>query len=108
MHTVREDRRTAGRAETAAAGGRAATGAATAERREAAGRGRTARVAIAGATGYTGQELVRLLARHPLVTLTQATSSGTTPARSLPALARLWDGAITPLDRDTLGADAEL
>ena len=24
-----------------------------------------ARVAVAGATGYTGQELLRLLARHP-------------------------------------------
>ena len=32
----------------------------------------TTRVAIAGATGYAGQELVRLLARHPAVTLTSA------------------------------------
>jgi N-acetyl-gamma-glutamyl-phosphate reductase len=100
MHTVSGDRSGAAAAGT--------TGAATAERREAAGRGRTARVAIAGATGYTGQELLRLLARHPLVTLTQTTSSGTTPARALPALARLWDGAITPLDRDTLGEGADL
>ena len=30
------------------------------------------RVAIAGATGYAGQELVRILARHPAVTLTAA------------------------------------
>jgi len=65
-------------------------------------------VAVAGATGYTGQELLRLLARHPEVTLTRATSSGSTPARRLPALARIWDGAITPLDADGLARDAEL
>jgi N-acetyl-gamma-glutamyl-phosphate reductase len=34
-------------------------------------------VAIAGATGYTGQELLRLLARHPGVSITAAMSSGT-------------------------------
>src|SRR5260221_297688 len=31
------------------------------------------RVAVAGATGYTGQELLRLLSRHPGVTITAAT-----------------------------------
>jgi N-acetyl-gamma-glutamyl-phosphate reductase len=61
-----------------------------------------ARVAIAGATGYTGQELVRILARHPSVTLTAAMSSGATATRKLPALARLWTGDITPLSPDTL------
>src|SRR3989442_12781392 len=71
------------------------------------GRGAVA-VAVAGATGYTGQELLRLLARHPDVTLTGATSSGSAPARRLPALARIWDGAITPLDADGLARDAEL
>src|SRR6266850_6053831 len=43
------------------------------------------RVAVAGATGYAGQELVRLLARHPAVRLTAAMSSGATSApRPLP------------------------
>jgi N-acetyl-gamma-glutamyl-phosphate reductase len=65
-------------------------------------------VAVAGATGYTGQELLRLLSRHPDVTLTRATSSGSTAARRLPALARIWDGAITPLDADSLARDADL
>ena len=52
------------------------------------------RVAVAGATGYAGQELVRLLARHPAVTLTDAMSSAATSTpRPLPALARIWDGA---------------
>ena len=70
--------------------------------------GRT-RVAIAGATGYAGQELVRILARHPAVTLTAAMSSGanSTP-RPLPALARIWDGAVVPLDVDRLVADADI
>jgi N-acetyl-gamma-glutamyl-phosphate reductase len=67
------------------------------------------RVAVAGATGYAGQELVRLLARHPAVTLTAAMSSGATSApRPLPALARIWDGAVAPLDVERLAADADV
>lgn len=67
------------------------------------------RVAIAGATGYAGQELVRILARHPRVTLTAAMSSGTTSApRPLPALARIWDGAVEPLDVDRLVSEADV
>jgi N-acetyl-gamma-glutamyl-phosphate reductase len=67
------------------------------------------RVAIAGATGYAGQELVRILARHPAVTLTAAMSSGATSApRPLPALARIWEGTVTPLDVDRLVADADV
>jgi N-acetyl-gamma-glutamyl-phosphate reductase len=63
------------------------------------------RVAIAGATGYAGQELVRILARHPAVTLTAAMSSGAASApRPLPALARIWEGTVTPLDLDRLAA----
>ena len=79
--------------------------------RDAAGTAATrlTRVAIAGATGYAGQELVRILARHPRVTLTAAMSSGTasTP-RPLPALARIWDGTVQPLDVDRLVSDAEI
>jgi N-acetyl-gamma-glutamyl-phosphate reductase len=57
-----------------------------------------ARVAVAGATGYTGQELLRLLARHPAVTIAAATAStAASAARTLPALAHVWDGAIVPL-----------
>jgi N-acetyl-gamma-glutamyl-phosphate reductase len=61
-----------------------------------------ARVAIAGATGFTGQELLRLLSRHPAVQLTAAMSSGVTASRKLPGLARLWTGEITPLSPETL------
>src|SRR5688572_11071998 len=68
-----------------------------------------ARVAIAGATGFAGQELVRILARHPAVTLTAAMSSGATSApRPLPALARIWDGTVVPLDVEKLVADADI
>ncbi len=67
------------------------------------------RVAIAGATGYAGQELVRLLARHPAVTLTAAMSSGATSApRPMPALARIWEGEVTPLNVDRLAAEADI
>jgi N-acetyl-gamma-glutamyl-phosphate reductase len=66
------------------------------------------RIAVAGATGYTGQELLRLLARHPAVTITLATSSGTSTTRRLPALAHLWDGTITALEPEALAREADL
>ena len=69
----------------------------------AAARAARTRVAVAGATGYAGQALVRLLARHPAVTLTAAMSSGaSSTARTLPALARIWDAPVVPLDIDAL------
>lgn len=77
--------------------------------RSAAGRAPRTRVAVAGATGYAGQELVRLLARHPGVTLTTAMSSGasSTP-RPMPALARIWDSEVTPLDVEQLAGSADI
>src|SRR6478752_10144168 len=69
-----------------------------------------ARVAVAGATGYTGQELLRLLSRHPAVALTAAMSSGQTGAssRRLPGLTRLWNGTIVPLSSETLANEADV
>jgi N-acetyl-gamma-glutamyl-phosphate reductase len=67
------------------------------------------RVAVAGATGYAGQELVRLLARHPAVSLAMAMSSGSGgPPRALPALARIWDEPVVPLDVTRIGAEADI
>ena len=67
------------------------------------------RVAIVGATGYAGQELVRVLARHPHATLTMATASqATSTPRRLPALARLWEGEVVPLDPQAVLASAEV
>ena len=65
-------------------------------------------VGVAGATGYAGQELMRLLARHPRARLTAAMgSSASSPHRTLPGLAHLWDGAIVPLDVDLLARDTD-
>jgi N-acetyl-gamma-glutamyl-phosphate reductase len=63
----------------------------------------TVRVGVAGATGYAGQELVALLARHPHIDVCAAmSSSADSPARSLPRLARVFTGQIEPLDREKL------
>src|SRR5688500_4185608 len=71
--------------------------------------GTRTRVAIAGATGYAGQELLRILARHRAVTLAAAMSSGATSTpRPMPALARIWDGTVVPLDVEKLVADADI
>ena len=67
------------------------------------------RVGIAGATGYGGQELLRLLARHPHADVTAAmASSASDGARTLPALTGVWSGRITPLAVDALTAAADL
>src|ERR1700675_1114821 len=81
----------------------------TASDLSATGHARRTRVAIAGATGYAGQELVRLLARHPAVRLTAARSAGasSTP-RPMPALAPIWDEPVTPLDVDRLVSSADI
>ena len=67
------------------------------------------RAAVAGATGYAGQELVRLLARHPAVALTMATSSGADrEPRPMPALTGIWNGAAVPLDVERLAGEADV
>jgi N-acetyl-gamma-glutamyl-phosphate reductase len=67
------------------------------------------RVALVGATGYAGQELVGLLARHPQATLQAAmSSSAESAARPLPRLARVWEGQVEPLNRDRLTSLADL
>jgi N-acetyl-gamma-glutamyl-phosphate reductase len=48
-----------------------------------------------------------LLSRHPHVTITAATGSqATSTPRHLPALAKIWDGTVVPLDAAALEADA--
>jgi N-acetyl-gamma-glutamyl-phosphate reductase len=83
----------------------------TAETAEADQRvaGARVRAGIAGATGYAGQELVRILARHPGVNLAVATASqATSTPRRLPALARIWDGEVRPLDLAALIDDTDV
>jgi N-acetyl-gamma-glutamyl-phosphate reductase len=60
-------------------------------------------VGVVGATGYGGQELVRLLARHPGADLKVALgSSQQDQPRTLPGLARLWDGEVTAYSPEAL------
>jgi len=68
---------------------------------------RLVRVVVAGATGFAGQELIRLLSRHPQVTITAATGSqSTSTPRHLPSLAKIWDGTVVPLNPGAFEADA--
>src|SRR4030095_8001311 len=60
-----------------------------------------ANVAVAGATGYAGQELLRLVARHPGGSVTAALSSGhagaaTTPAAAARVCRSWWRGHPPP------------
>ena len=69
----------------------------------------TVRVGVAGATGYAGQELIGLLARHPSVRLAAAmSSSADSAARPLPRLARIWDGQVEPLDPKKLARETDI
>src|SRR6478672_6890513 len=63
------------------------------------------RVGVAGATGYTGVELIRLLSRHPGVRVSAAMGAPGAAPRHVPALKRLWDEPVNGLDLDVL-ADA--
>jgi N-acetyl-gamma-glutamyl-phosphate reductase len=65
------------------------------------------KVGVAGATGYAGLELVRRLVRHPGVDLRLAMGSSTSEARKIPALARIWDEPVQPLDLDRLGSESD-
>ena len=67
------------------------------------------RVAVIGGTGYAGQELLRILARHPHAELTIATASqATSTPRRLPALARIWEREVQPLNLDAVRAQADV
>jgi len=67
------------------------------------------RVGIAGATGYAGQELLKLLAAHPRARIVTAMSSAPDgPPRALPALARLWNGLVEPFSLTRLSEQADV
>ena len=61
------------------------------------------RVAVAGASGFAGQELLRWLSAHPHARITAAMSSSPDgPPRRTPALAKIWDGVIEPFSSEKL------
>jgi N-acetyl-gamma-glutamyl-phosphate reductase len=67
-------------------------------------------VAVFGASGYTGLELMRLLARHPGVELTALTSreyQGRPVGEVFPGLARIIELAFVPPDPSAIIASAE-
>jgi N-acetyl-gamma-glutamyl-phosphate reductase len=68
------------------------------------------RVAVAGASGYMGAELLRLLLQHPEVTLTAVTSerlAGEPLGRSYPHLRGLTDLAFSDLDAERLAGSVD-
>ena len=65
------------------------------------------RIGVVGATGYTGVELLRLLARHPAAELAVVTSrgeAGTAVADLFPSLRGAVDAVFEAPDPETLGA----
>ena len=67
----------------------------------------TVRVGIAGVTGYSGVELMRRLSRHPHADVRVAMASAGSEAKRIPALARIWDSLVEPLDVDKLASETE-
>ena len=66
------------------------------------------RIGIAGATGYGGQELLRLAAAHPQAEPVVAmASAGGDGSRELPGLRGLWGGSIEAFSLDRLVETAD-
>src|SRR3972149_3453276 len=68
------------------------------------------KVAVAGASGYTGGELLRLLALHPyvkVVAVTSEKSSGRPITQLFPSLSRFYDLTLEPLSSEIAAGDAE-
>jgi N-acetyl-gamma-glutamyl-phosphate reductase len=71
----------------------------------------TTRVAVLGATGYTGAELLRLLLQHPEARITEIvgqSKSGQRVDSVLPALAGLVSGEVRAYDADRIAKSAEV
>ncbi len=67
-------------------------------------------VAIIGASGYTGLELVKLLLNHPVFKIAYlATSEGNTTIETLhPALKKIFECAVDKVDFDAIASKCEL
>ena len=69
-------------------------------------------VAVIGASGYTGSELLRLLSLHPRVRLTQVIASekscGQAVSSLLPYLTKIVDLPLSALDPPAIGREADV
>jgi N-acetyl-gamma-glutamyl-phosphate reductase len=68
------------------------------------------RVAVVGATGYTGAELLRILLSHPSVTVTSVigqSKAGRPIAEVLPSLAGILPGDVQAFDVERVAAEAD-
>jgi N-acetyl-gamma-glutamyl-phosphate reductase len=65
------------------------------------------RVGVAGATGYSGVELLRLLSRHSGARLVAAMGAPGSEPRFVPALRRVWDAPVNGLDIDALAESTD-
>jgi N-acetyl-gamma-glutamyl-phosphate reductase len=69
------------------------------------------RVAVVGATGYTGAELLRLLLGHPRALVTRVIGhgkAGQAIAQALPSFRGVLDGTIAAFDADDVRAHADV
>jgi len=69
------------------------------------------RVAVIGATGYTGAELLRLLCAHPHAAVTRVVGhgkAGQAIAQALPSFHGVLDGTIAAFDADDVASHADV
>lgn len=70
------------------------------------------RVAVIGASGYTGSELLRLLSLHPRITLTRVVASeksqGLAISSLLPHLTKIWDCSLSSLNTPAIAQETDL
>jgi N-acetyl-gamma-glutamyl-phosphate reductase len=70
------------------------------------------RVAVIGASGYTGGELLRLLSMHPQVTLTRVVASekshGLPVSSALPHLTKICDGILSSMNTSSIAQEVDV
>ena len=70
------------------------------------------RVAVIGASGYTGGELLRLLSLHPKITLTRVVASeksqGLAVSSVLPHLTKIYDGSLSSLNTSSIAQEVDV
>lgn len=70
------------------------------------------RVSIIGATGYTGEELLRILSGHPeaeIIHITSESSTGTAINSAYPHLTKLYNNTLDSMkDLDKIAADSDV